>query len=79
MVTLTGTSGNDTLTGGLGADTFVWTLGDRGAAGTPAVDTIAQYDDATAALGGDVLDLRDLLQGTGTGLRIHAAGVGHDL
>ncbi|WP_345533642.1 Calx-beta domain-containing protein [Viridibacterium curvum] len=66
---LAGGSGNDTMTGGAGADTFVWTLADRGAVGSPAVDTIQSFDNATAAAGGDVLDLRDLLQGeyhTGT-------------
>ena len=68
---LAGGSGNDLLSGGLGADVFSWGLADRGAAGTPAVDTIQSYDNAIAAAGGDVLDLRDLLQGeshTGTGI-----------
>ncbi|MFT3736278.1 MAG: Calx-beta domain-containing protein [Rhodocyclaceae bacterium] len=60
---LTGGGGNDIMTGGAGADTFVWSLADRGAVGTPAVDTIQSFDNATAAAGGDVLDLRDLLQG----------------
>ncbi|MCP5267574.1 MAG: retention module-containing protein [Zoogloeaceae bacterium] len=66
---LAGGSGNDLLIGGTGADVFVWALADRGAAGTPAVDTIQSFDNATAAAGGDVLDLRDLLQGES-----HASG-----
>jgi len=60
---LAGGAGNDTMTGGAGADVFVWSLADRGAPGTPAVDTVQTFDNATAGTGGDVLDLRDLLQG----------------
>nr|ALV86596.1 secretion target domain protein [uncultured bacterium 27] len=56
---LVGGAGNDGLTGGAGADVFHWELADRGTAGTPAVDTVADF--ATAQ--GDKLDLRDLLQG----------------
>ncbi|WP_420464454.1 type I secretion C-terminal target domain-containing protein [Panacagrimonas sp.] len=62
--TLYGQTGNDTLTGGTGAggldttsDRFVFQRGDSG------VDTIADFNPATASAGGDVLDLRDLLQG----------------
>jgi len=51
------------MTGGNGADVFVWSLADRGAPGSPAVDTIQTFDNATGPSGGDVLDLRDLLQG----------------
>ncbi len=57
---LTGGAGNDVLTGGVGADTFVWKLGDQGTVATPAVDAITDF---TAGTGGDVLDLKDLLQG----------------
>ncbi|MFC7298174.1 Calx-beta domain-containing protein [Herminiimonas aquatilis] len=57
---LIGGAGNDMLTGGLGADTFKWSFADKGAAGTPAVDTVTDFDTAT---GSDKLDLRDLLQG----------------
>jgi Ca2+-binding RTX toxin-like protein len=66
---LAGGSGNDTLTGGLGADTFEWRLADRGALGGPSsaaatpIDTITDFNAATPAAGGDILDLRDLLQG----------------
>ncbi|MBK7017605.1 MAG: tandem-95 repeat protein [Sulfuritalea sp.] len=69
--TLAGGAGNDTLTGGLLSDTFEWTLADPGERGTPAVDTVTDFDVAAQASGGDVLDLRDLLSGenhnTGTG------------
>ena len=60
---LAGGAGNDTMTGGAGADVFTWSLADRGAPGSPAVDTIQTFDNATAGADGDVLDLRDLLQG----------------
>ena len=66
---ISGGAGNDTLTGGLGSDTFKWSLGDAGTTGKPAVDAITDFDKAAAISGGDVLDLRDLLQGeshTGT-------------
>ena len=58
--TLIGGLGNDTLTGGLGVDTFQWSLADKGTAGAPATDTIIDFQKGA---GGDVLDLRDLLQG----------------
>jgi len=67
--TITGGAGNDTMTGNvsgtndLASDTFVWHLADAGAAGTPAVDSITTFGLASAASGGDVLDLRDLLTG----------------
>ena len=57
-----GGAGNDNLTGGLGSDTFAWVLADQGSAGSPARDTIADFNVASKAAGGDVLDLRDLLQ-----------------
>ncbi|MCB6184845.1 type I secretion C-terminal target domain-containing protein, partial [Leeia sp. TBRC 13508] len=69
--TLIGGGGKDTLTGGLGSDTFVWHLSDKGSVGSATVDTITDFDTASKALGGDILDLKDLLQGenhtTGTG------------
>ncbi|TND05272.1 MAG: hypothetical protein FD118_676, partial [Rhodocyclaceae bacterium] len=61
--TLAGGAGDDTLTGGLLSDTFEWTLVDAGARGTPAMDTVTDFDAASQPLGGDVLDLRDLLAG----------------
>ena len=60
---LVGGAGNDLLIGGLGSDTFRWELSDRGVAGSPAVDTVQDFNNASVAAGGDVLDLRDLLQG----------------
>jgi Ca2+-binding RTX toxin-like protein len=74
---LLGGGGNDSLTGGDGADVFAWKLADRGVAGAPAVDTITDFTYGTgfstvegaggvAVGGGDVLDLRDLLQGEHT-------------
>ena len=63
---LIGGAGNDMLTGGAGADVFEWNLADRGAAGATAIDTITDFDPASRAAGGDVLDLRDLLVGENT-------------
>jgi Ca2+-binding RTX toxin-like protein len=60
---ISGGRGNDALTGGAGADTFHWQLSDRSLAGQPAIDTLTDFDVAAAKSGGDVLDLRDLLQG----------------
>lgn len=54
-----GGAGNDTLSGSVGADTFKWSLGDQGSAGTPAVDTITGFSKSQ----GDMLDISDLLQG----------------
>jgi Ca2+-binding RTX toxin-like protein len=65
---LNGGAGNDTLTGGAGADIFEWVLADRGTAGTPAVDTITDFGTATPGNGGDILDLRDLLIGETAGV-----------
>lgn len=70
---LVGGPGDDTLTGGNGenvVDVFVWRLGDQGSAGTPAVDTINDFGTSAAgsnAVGGDVLNLGDLLQGEAVG------------
>lgn len=61
---LIGGSGNDILVGGAGSDVFRWEFGDRGTAAAPAVDRILDFDAITpVGAGGDVLDLRDLLQG----------------
>ena len=74
---LIGGAGNDTLIGGTGSDTFVWRFADSGTAGTPTIDHIQGGFNAAAYSnvdngsgsptgGGDVLDLRDLLQGEHT-------------
>ena len=60
---LYGGAGNDMLIGGTGADTFAWKLADRNVGGSPATDTISDFDVAPVASGGDTLDLRDLLVG----------------
>ena len=67
--TLTGGADDDTMTGGLGADTFVWTLADSTAKSN---DVITDFDTASKSLGGDVLDLRDLLVGEN-----HNSGIGN--
>jgi large repetitive protein len=64
--TLVGGGGNDSLSGGNGSDTFKWFLADKGTTATPAADTISDFSVASQASGGDVLDLRDLLQGETT-------------
>ena len=61
---LVGGAGSDSLTGGTGADVFAWTLADRGTSpATLPTDTITDFSIASPAAGGDLLDLRDLLQG----------------
>jgi Ca2+-binding RTX toxin-like protein len=64
---LRGGSGNDTLYGSAenvlsdpDSDTFAWSLGDAGSTITPASDVVR---DMRLGTGGDVLDLRDLLEG----------------
>jgi len=75
---IVGGAGDDILTGGAGADVFRWELADRGAIGTPATDTVTDFDptlntDATfRAPTTDILDLRDLLVGEN-----HASGTGN--
>jgi len=64
---LVGGKGNDILVGGSGSDTFKWELNDQGTAAAPAIDRIKDFSNATIANQGDVLDLRDLLQGEHTG------------
>jgi Ca2+-binding RTX toxin-like protein len=60
---LVGGAGNDTLNGGTASDVLRWEFSDRGTPGSPALDTVAGFDNGAVAAGGDVLDLRDLLQG----------------
>ncbi|MBX3622876.1 MAG: VCBS domain-containing protein [Rhizobacter sp.] len=64
--TLVGGAGNDVLRGDAGADVFKWEFADRGTTGAPASDIIMDFNTATPGNGGDVLDLRDLLQGEST-------------
>ncbi|SDS52137.1 retention module-containing protein [Pseudomonas oryzae] len=56
---LFGGQGNDTLTGGAGKDTFVWQADDVAAG---AIDTITDFSKGFS-MGGDRLDLADLLSG----------------
>jgi large repetitive protein len=58
---------------GFGVDVFKWTLADHAPTSDHRVDTIHDFDCSARSAGGDVLDLRDLLQvdsganaGTGT-------------
>jgi len=74
---LFGGSGNDILTGGLGADVFAWRLGDQGTTASQARDVITDFNPGQ----GDALDLRDLLQGEtaaslGSYLRFGTDGTG---
>jgi Ca2+-binding RTX toxin-like protein len=72
--TILGGSGNDTMTGGSAgvSDVFKWELADSGAKGSPAVDTITDFDAVVGTSGGDALDLRDLLLGEN-----HDVGIGN--
>ncbi len=68
---LIGGAGNDTLigdieelAGDLGSDSFHWEADDQGSVGSPAIDTIRDFDisvENQAIVSGDVLDLSDLL------------------
>jgi T1SS-143 domain-containing protein len=60
--TLIGGGGDDILIGGEGADIFQWNEGDDGSAGSPAVDTVVDFN----AGEGDVLNLADLLDSDGS-------------
>ncbi|MCP4876524.1 MAG: type I secretion C-terminal target domain-containing protein [Gammaproteobacteria bacterium] len=57
---LIGGEGDDILIGGSGIDIFALEEGDQGTNGAASIDTIADF---TAGVGGDVLDLSDMLQG----------------
>ena len=56
---LIGGKGDDILTGGDGVDVFDWNQGDEGTDGSPAIDTVTDFDTAE----GDILDLADILLG----------------
>uniref|UniRef100_UPI00130068A9 type I secretion C-terminal target domain-containing protein n=1 Tax=Salinicola halimionae TaxID=1949081 RepID=UPI00130068A9 len=62
---LIGGAGNDTLTGGAGNDVLRWEEGHQGSVGTPANDTVTDFNASRVSGGGDVLDLGSLLQGEG--------------
>jgi large repetitive protein len=65
---LIGGKGNDTLTGGAGVDVFKWDRGDDALVnGSVARDTINNFDKSSVSQGGDILDVRDLLQGENAG------------
>lgn len=69
-----GGAGGDTLSGGAGIDVFRWVLGHQGP-GTGAAapnDRITDFSTNSSATGGDILDLRDLLQGEN-----HNTGIGN--
>ena len=68
---LIGGLGDDTLIGGTGSDTFVWQLNDGGIAGSPATDTITDFDSSLPASGGDTLNLSELLEGEDGGDLTH--------
>jgi hypothetical protein len=62
--TISGGAGSDTMTGGAGSDVFVWHFADPGtSSANKAIDTIKDFSMAAPSAGGDVLDVRDLLQG----------------
>lgn len=66
-----GGAGDDILIGGAGVDIFKWTHSDNGNIGAPTHDIIADFDVNTPTQGGDVIDLRDLLQGETTATLDH--------
>ncbi len=58
-----GGKGNDTLSGGSGNDAFIWEEEDEGSPGSPATDTITDFNKQPVSGGGDILKLGGLLQG----------------
>lgn len=62
---MVGGSLDNILSGGEGADTFVWTLADA-PSGTPVTDTVMNFE------AGDTLQLNDLLSGPGASVAVTA-------
>ncbi|MAA64047.1 MAG: hypothetical protein CL581_04605 [Alteromonadaceae bacterium] len=60
---IVGGSGNDTLSGGTGADQFLFRASDTGSSGSPALDQITDFSVADT----DSIDLSDLATGFTTG------------
>ncbi|ANN76578.1 hypothetical protein BAU07_05110 [Bordetella flabilis] len=89
---LIGGRDHDLLLGGKGGDSFRWEQGDQGTREAPALDTIRNFSTDAVSRGGDVLDLRDLLddpaegdltrylhftkEGNGTAIQVNTAGTG---
>ena len=64
---LYGGAGSDVLIGGAGSDVFAWRLSDASTTLANATDRITDFDKSAVGVGGDILDLRDLLQGEHAG------------
>src|SRR5690606_31516490 len=60
-----GGRGHDILYGGEGSDTFRWEKGDQVMTIGIATDIIKDFNADSAVLGGDILDLKGLLNGGG--------------
>ena len=58
-----GGKGNDTLSGDSGNDTFIWEEEDEGTPGSPATDTITDFNAEPVAGGGDIIKLGGILLG----------------
>ncbi|MCO7237065.1 hypothetical protein [Cobetia sp. Dlab-2-U] len=59
---LIGGLGNDSLNGGAGVDVIRWEAGDEGTVAAAATDTVLNFNNGGAG-SGDILDLRDMLNG----------------
>ena len=65
-----GGTGDDTMTGGTGTDQFIWLAGDDGTEAIPAIDVITDF---TQGIGGDIINLDDLLPPTAVDVASSAA------